>query len=141
MGKALHKSRFCKWITSFRRNTSCTRLHGEKQPVTATQRMRFCRRRQKSGKDGKMRRVSKISRSMSFLPFSSMAVQYRRSSGRFFLFADIIPQGVKAKHQYIMSTHHLIHIQLRMTGLFASRQFIYLHGYISFLCFLFVEYK
>ena len=78
---------------------------------------------------------------MSFLPFSSMTVQYRRSSGHFFLFADIITQGIKAKHQYIMSTHHLIHIQIRMMGLFASRQFIYLHGYISFLCFLFVEYK
>lgn len=37
MGKALHKGCFCKWITSFGRNTSCTRLYGEKQPVTATQ--------------------------------------------------------------------------------------------------------
>ena len=78
---------------------------------------------------------------MSFFPFSPVTVQYRCSSRRFFFLADIITQGIKAKHQYIMSTHHLIHIQIRILGLFASRQFIYLHGYISFLCFLSVEYK
>ena len=62
---------------------------------------------------------------MSFYPFSSVTVQYRCSSCLFFLLADIITQGIKAKHQYIMSTHHLIHIQIRILGLFASRQFIY----------------
>lgn len=35
IGKALHKSRFRKRITSRRRNTSRTSLHREKQPLTA----------------------------------------------------------------------------------------------------------
>jgi hypothetical protein len=71
--------------------------------------MRISRRREKTGKDGEMRRIGKITRRMPLFPPPPVAIEDRRPTRRLFLHGHIITKRIKTYHQYILSPYYFLH--------------------------------